>query len=131
MYGFAPYDLADGGPEKWEQIKEIVADGMLADFQKFTKNMGPENILARTVCSPVGIEESSLSFQHGDYGGIGRFLYQFLGRRPTPELSQYAVPGIGRLYLSGPFMHPGGGVIGGGRATAIKILDDLGMDFAR
>jgi hypothetical protein len=26
-------------------------------------------------------------------------------------------------------MHPGGGVIGGGRAVAVKILDDLGMDI--
>jgi hypothetical protein len=26
-------------------------------------------------------------------------------------------------------MHPGGGVIGGGRATAIKIMGDIGIDF--
>jgi phytoene dehydrogenase-like protein len=58
-------------------------------------------------------------------------VYQFLGRRPTPELAQYAVPGIERLYLAGPFMHPGGGVIGGGRPVAIKIMGDLGMDFEK
>jgi hypothetical protein len=26
-------------------------------------------------------------------------------------------------------MHPGGGVIGGGRAVAVKMMDDLGLDF--
>ena len=39
------------------------------------------------------------------------------------------MPGAERLYLVGPFMHPGGGVFGAGRATAIKMFDDLGMDF--
>jgi len=26
-------------------------------------------------------------------------------------------------------MHPGGGVSGGGRATAVKMLTDLGLDL--
>ena len=39
------------------------------------------------------------------------------------------MPGIDRLYLAGTFMHPPGGVTGGGRATAIKMFADLGMDF--
>ena len=51
------------------------------------------------------------------------------GHRPTPELAQYAVPGIEALYLAGTFMHPPGGVTGGGRATAIKICEDLDIDF--
>ena len=37
-----------------------------------------------------------------------------LGMRPTMELAQYRVPGAKGLYLSGPFMHPGGGLTGGG-----------------
>jgi phytoene dehydrogenase-like protein len=51
------------------------------------------------------------------------------GLRPTKELSQYTVPGVHGLYLAGAFMHPGGGVTGGGRATAIRILED--MELAR
>jgi hypothetical protein len=31
----------------------------------------------------------------------------------------------------GPFQHPGGGVYGAGRATAIRMFDDFGMDFGR
>jgi hypothetical protein len=29
----------------------------------------------------------------------------------------------------GPFQHPGGGVFGAGRATAMKVFDDLKLDF--
>jgi phytoene dehydrogenase-like protein len=124
-----PYELAEGGAKRWDDIKNEVADWMLKAYRKFATNMGDGNIIARYVDSPLDYERTSASFQRGDVSGIGRYLYQFLGRRPTPELSQYAVPGIGGLYLSGPFMHPGGGVIGGGRATAVKIMADLGLDF--
>jgi phytoene dehydrogenase-like protein len=129
MYGFAPYNLADGGPTRWDAVKGDVADWMLDGYRKYASNMTPDNIIGRHISSPLDNERTSASFQKGDISGIGRYLYQFLGRRPTPELSQYAVPGVEGLYLSGPFMHPGGGVIGGGRATAVKILDDLGIDF--
>ena len=129
MYSFAPYDLADGGAPRWDETKEKVADWMLASYREYAENIGPENILGRHISTPLDNERTTLSFQKGDISGIGRYLYQFLGRRPTPELSKYAVPGIEGLYLCGPFMHPGGGVIGGGRAVAVKMMDDLGMDF--
>ena len=129
MCSFAPYGLTDGGAARWDDVKEQVADGLLRTYRKFTDNMGSDNIIARHVDSPLDYERTSRSFQRGDISGIGRYLNQFLGRRPTPELAQYAVPGAKGLYLSGPFMHPGGGVIGGGRATARKIAGDLGVNF--
>lgn len=67
----------------------------------------------------------------GDVHGAAPFFYQSGGHRPTPELGQYKVPGVERLYLVGPFMHPGGGVYGAGRATAIKMCGDLKIDFDR
>ena len=124
-----PYELADGGPARWNEIKEEVADWVLDDFRKYTTNMGPENIIARHVDSPLDIERHSDSFQGGRAFGIAHYLHQSLGLRPTAALAQYAVPGADGLYLTGPFMHPGGGVIGGGRPTAMKIMDDLGIDF--
>jgi hypothetical protein len=44
-------------------------------------------------------------------------------------LGQYTVPGTERLYLVGPFQHPGGGVFGAGRATAQKLCEDIGVAF--
>jgi phytoene dehydrogenase-like protein len=131
LYTFAPYELADGGAARWDQIKEEVADAMLEEFRRFTTNMGPENIIQRHVESPLDMERSSASFQKGDIHGVGPYFHLTGGFRPLPELSQYTVPGIEGLYLAGPFMHPGGGVFGGGRATAIRMMQDLDIDFDR
>jgi len=129
LYSFVPYDLADGGAARWDAIKEQVADEMLESFRAFTTNMGPENIIARHIESPLDMERSSARFQKGDLHGSGGYLHQHGSYRPLPELAQFTVPGIERFYLVGPFMHPGGGVFGGGRATAVKIFDDLGIDM--
>jgi len=129
IYSFAPYRLAEGGPEAWDATKDGVADWLFAAYRKYATNVGPETVVGRYVTSPLDSVRHNISFQQGDISGIGRYLYQFLGRRPTPELSRYAVPGVEGLYLCGPFMHPGGGVIGGGRAVAVKMFDDLGIDF--
>jgi hypothetical protein len=67
---------------------------------------------------------------NGDIFGVGTAGGQILGRRPTPALAQYRVPGLDRLYLTGPFMHPGGTVTLGGRPTAMVVYDDLGIDLA-
>jgi phytoene dehydrogenase-like protein len=131
LYTFASYELADGGAAQWDNVKEAVADQMLTDFRKFTTNMDAPNILGRFVDSPLDMERSSASFQKGDLHGVGTALHQNAGFRPLPELAQYRVPGIERLYLVGPFLHPGGGVFGGGRATAMAIMQDLGLDFEK
>ena len=39
------------------------------------------------------------------------------------------MPGFERLYLVGPFQHPGGGVFGAGRAAAMRAFEDLKLDF--
>lgn len=131
LYTFVPYALAQGGAARWDEIKEQVADRMLESFRRFTSNMGPENIIARHIESPLDMERSSPSFQFGDTHGLGSYAHQHGSFRPLPELAQYTVPGIERFYLAGPFMHPGGGVFGGGRATAVRIFDDLGLDMEK
>ena len=132
FYGvtFGPFELADGGHARWDEVKEELADVSLAHYRKFISNMEDENILARKVFSPVDMERSSPnSMVRGDLHGAAPYLYQVMGHRPTPDLGQYTVPGIDGFYLVGPFMHPGGGVYGAGRATAIKMFDDMGIDF--
>lgn len=127
---FQPYRLADGGPRKWDDIKEQVADKLVDRLTHFIPDLVPENIIARTVDSPLDMERySPNSMLHGDAGGIAAHFFHTGGYRPTPELARYAVPGVERLYLCGPFMHPGAGVFAVGRPTAIKIFDDLGINF--
>ena len=127
LYSFMPYNLAEGGAKRWDEIKDRTADRMLESLRGFATNMDDSNIIARYVESPLDFERTSDSFQCGDIMGCGMYLDQYMGRRPTPEIANYTVPGIPGLYLVGPFMHPGGGVIGGGRPVAIKIMADLGI----
>lgn len=132
FYGvtFAPYELSDGGAARWDEIKEEVADGSLEYYRRFYSNLTADNILARVVRSPLDHErDSPASFVRGDIHGCAPFMYQSMGHRPTPDLGNYVVPGADRLYLVGPFMHPGGGVFGAGRGTAIRLMDDLGIDY--
>ncbi|MFM6852863.1 MAG: phytoene desaturase family protein [Sphingopyxis sp.] len=134
FYGvtFAPYDLHDGGPAAWDRVKEAVADESLRQYRLFFDNLDDDNILGRLVRSPVDHErDSPASFIRGDIHGCAPFMYQTVGHRPTPDLGSFRVPGVESLYLVGPFMHPGGGVFGAGRATAIQMMDDMNMDWEK
>ncbi len=128
-WDYVPYVRADG--RSWDEAKAEYAERMLEHIRRFLPNLTRENILAYHCDSPLDMERTSPSFVHGDLHGIAMSTYQSGAHRPTPELGQYTVPGIERLYLVGPFQHPGGGVFGAGRATAVKIFEDLKLDFER
>jgi phytoene dehydrogenase-like protein len=130
ILAISTYNLADGGPSRWDEIKESVADATLSRVRDFFDGVEPDAILAREITSPLDHERHTSSMVAGDVNGLATFGNQIAGLRPTPELSQYAVPGADGLYLTGPFMHPGAGVNGGGRAVAIRMFGDLGLDFS-
>ena len=126
---FCPYDLREGGAAAWDTEKAKFQSYVHAMAQRVCTNLTEENIVGTRFDTPLDMARYSPTFQRGDLGGIGKFFYQIGGHRPTPELAQYAVPGADGLYLAGTFMHPPGGVSGGGRATAIRICGDLDIDF--
>ncbi len=130
---FAPYKVTDPRfkDRHWDEFKEEIGDLSLAHYRKFISNLTSDNIIARGIVSPVDLERSSPnSMMRGDLHGVAPYFYQSAGHRPTPDLGQFTVPGIDRLFLAGPFQHPGGGVYGAGGATAIKMFEQLGMDFS-
>lgn len=125
LYNFVPFKL-DGKPlSYWDEVADEVKEQILGYYREITTNMGDDNIIASSIETPYDMHKWSHSFQNGDLFGCGTYLDQMMGRRPTPELAQYRVPGVEGLYLSGPFHHPGGAVTGGGRATAYQVLSDL------
>ncbi|NKJ02358.1 NAD(P)/FAD-dependent oxidoreductase [Novosphingobium sp. SG707] len=128
-FSYAPYELADGGAAAWDRIKEQHQQHIIEEIGLFCHNLDADNIIAVHSDSPLDLERSSPSFQRGDIHGCAPYLNQFAAHRPTPDLGNYTVPGVERMYLVGPFLHPGGGVFGAGRGTAIRMFDDLGMDF--
>ncbi len=128
-WDYVPYTRADG--RSWDDAKAEYAERMLEHMRRFLPNLTRESLIAYHCDSPLDMERTSPSFVHGDLHGIAMTTYQSGAHRPTPELGEYTVPGIERLYLVGPFQHPGGGVFGAGRATAVKVFEDLKLDFGR
>ena len=128
-WDYCPYEHPQGGHAAWDAKKKEFADSMLDHMGGFISNLTPANILAHHDDTPLDMERTSSSFRRGDIHGIAPNAYQSGAHRPTPELGNYTVPGVERLYLVGPFQHPGGGVIGAGRATAIKMFDDMRLNF--
>jgi phytoene dehydrogenase-like protein len=129
MSHWVPLKLEGDGD--WGQAKEHFADWMIERAARYFKNLSDATILGRHVDSPADMAAHSPSMRAGDIVGIGSNIYQFFGMRPTFELSQYRVPGAQGLYLAGPFMHPGGGLTGGGRAVAMRLMEDIGLDYSR
>jgi phytoene dehydrogenase-like protein len=113
----------------WDQAKRPFAETLLSRMSRFIDNLTPANIIDYVVDSPLDLERASVSFQKGDLHGIAPYMYQSGSHRPTPDLGQNVVPGAERLYLVGPFQHPGGGVFGAGRGAALRMFEDLKLDF--
>jgi phytoene dehydrogenase-like protein len=125
-WDYVPYERPDG--RSWDESKREFADKIIAQMGNYIDNV-PEIVIDYHCDSPVDMERTSPSFFRGDLHGIATTTYQSGAHRPTPELGQYRVPGVDRLYLVGPFQHPGGGVFGAGRATAMVMAEDLGIEF--
>jgi len=130
LYHYEPYHLKQGGPAKWGEIRQEVADGILRTAQKYCTNLREENILGRWICSPLDIERRNPAMQMGDLGHIGHFLTQSFSSRPISGWGNYRTPVKG-LYMCGASTHPGIGVTGGGRASVQVIMEDLGIDFRK
>lgn len=130
-FGFGPFRLRQGGSAAWDDRKTELAGYLRQSYARFCSNFDDENILGEQFHTPLDMQRYSPTFQNGDVGGVGKYFHQIGGHRPTPELAQYAVPGAEGLYLAGTFMHPPGGITGGGRATAVRIFEDLKLDFSR
>ncbi len=130
--GFAPYDLVEGGSSRWEEFREEYGQMRQEQQSHFVSNLNSDNIIAHKFYTPLDLERNSPnSMVKGDVHGVAPYFYQSVGNRPTADLGQFRVPGIESLYLVGPSMPPAGGVVGAGRAAAMIIFEDLGMDFNR
>lgn len=125
-----PYNLKEGGPTRWDEIKQEVSDGVLEMVQAHTTNLGPENILHKVTTSPLDFERYNPAWVRGDAHHLGAYLSQFFSNRPIPGWGRYRTP-VKKLYMCGSSTHPAGGVTGGGRAAVQVIMEDLGIDFKK
>ena len=129
IVGFLPYHLRDGGPTRWDAIKEEVSEALLDYYLRYTKNLTRRNILAKHVESPLDLERRNPHNYHGSCHGGDQDLAQEGGLRPAPGFGNYRMPVPG-LYQTGATTHPGASVTGApGRNCAQVLLADLGLSL--
>jgi phytoene dehydrogenase-like protein len=129
VISFFPYDLADGGAVRWDEVKEEVARRNLEYLRKFTPNLTDRTILSSQLESPLDLERFNAHNWHGSCHGGDASPAQSGAMRPVPGWASHRMP-IRGLYQTGSTTHPGGSVTGGpGRNAAWVILDDLGLSL--
>ena len=129
VLSFFPYDLADGGPARWDDIKHEVAQRNLDYLRRFAPNLTDKVILGSHIESPLDLERRNLHNWHGSCHGGELSPAQSGANRPVPGWASHRMP-IKGLYQTGATTHPGGSVSGGpGRNAARVVLDDLGLSL--
>jgi len=123
LWQFVPYNLADGGPLKWDEIKDGYTDQMIEFMQKFVKNDLRKAIAGRYIMSPLDVERKNPSMGHGSFMHGDLAQDQFGVFRPFHDYPVGKSP-IENLYLCGD-----AGACAGdqGRRAAWLCLDDLKM----
>jgi phytoene dehydrogenase-like protein len=127
VVGFQPYELP-GGPRRWDQLKDEVAEANLAALRRYAPNLADDVILASHVKSPLDLERFNPHNWHGSCHGGDMGPAQSGALRPAPGWAGHRTP-IPGLYQTGATTHPGGSVSAApGRNAAMVVLRDLGFD---
>jgi phytoene dehydrogenase-like protein len=118
---YYPYHLSGG--RHWDEIKDQVADQILAKVERHIPNLR-RIIVGRQVLSPLDLERV-FGLTEGDVFQGRHEIDQIFSLRPHPKAARYRTP-IKALYLCGAGAHPGGGVTGApGHNAARRVLKDL------
>ena len=118
---YHPYELSNG--ENWDAIREREADKLYDLVCQYAPNMRGK-MIARYIQTPLDLERT-LGLLRANVMHLEMSLDQMFMFRPLPELSEYKVPGLPGLYLTGASTHPGGGVFAAsGYNTARVILGE-------
>lgn len=127
VWQYAPYRLAVGGEERWNEVREEYADFVLSLWQSYTTNINKNNILGLYIQDPLRTYQKHENYENG-VDVVGDLTPDQLGYfRPIPGYN-YRTP-IKRLYLCGGSSHPSGGVTAApGYNAAGVILDDLNIE---
>jgi len=129
MDTFVPMKLANG--KKWAEVGEdYIKNVELPKLREYTTNMSDDNILGRFIQTAETLEEQNPCLVEGSCTGGSMRLFQTGYLRPFPGYSDYRSP-IKKMYMTGPYCHPGGAISAAGTITAGVILEDLGLKKKR
>ena len=126
----APFDLKDGGPDKWLHMKykEEIVDYQLATISEYAPNMTRENVLFTYVTTPADIQNKLPNMVRGSYKQGQYHPLQMGYLRPNQDCSHNKTP-IKNLFLGGANVYPGGCVIWGpGYICANTVAETYGIE---
>ena len=113
--------------EEWEEVRATYNERFIERFQKWAPNMTRDNIIDDYFYTPLD-QQDEMRLMEGDFNNGAVAPDQMGSNRPFPEASQYRTE-IERLYLCGPYMHPGGGASASAGYNCFKIIaEDFGLD---
>lgn len=130
LSSFAPYELKEGGADKWYSMsfKEEQIRRHIETLRKYAPNLTDDKILGTFTNTPLDIENK---FSDMVKGGIKQGEYHPLQMgylRPNELCSQNRTP-IKNLYVGGASVFPGGLILlGSGYLAANSIVEDLGVE---
>jgi phytoene dehydrogenase-like protein len=125
----APFDLKDGGSEKWlnGKYRQHTIEQKLAILRRYAPNMDGEKVLWTYLTTPRDIENKFANMVKGSYKQGSYHPLQMGFLRPNQECSQCRTP-VKNLYLGGASVAPGGMVLfGPGYNCTNAIADDHGI----
>ena len=125
----APYDLKDGGHDRWLNLKfkEEWAEKRIALLGQYAPNVTKDNVLWTYMTTPADIQNKFANMVKGGYKQGQYHPLQMGFLRPNQECSQHKTP-VKNLYLGGSSVYPGGCVIWGpGYNCANVVAEDFGI----
>ena len=124
----SPYELKNGGAERWNDVKQEYLARCIEKWREYAPNMNSKNVIAKAAYTPYDISSKVVSMVRGGFN-LGRISPDQSGiHRPVDGLGSYALTTIKGLYLTGAGTHPGGTMLGAaGYNAAGVIANDLGI----
>lgn len=125
----APFELANGGSERWlnRAYREEAAERQLAVLRRYAPNLTKDAVLWTYLTTPADLQNKFANMVRGSYKQGAYHPLQMGYLRPNQECSQYRTPVKG-LYLGGASAAPGGMVIfGPGYNCANAIAEDFAI----
>lgn len=126
----APFDLKDGGSERWlnRKCRDETIERLLAILERYAPNITRDKVLWTYLTTPADIQNKFANMVKGSYKQGAYHPLQMGYLRPNQECSLNRTP-LKNLYVGGASVYPGGCVIwGSGYNCANSVAEDYGIE---
>ncbi len=120
---FAPYSLAEGGPDAWDEAGWTFGKACIDAWTDYAPNL-KDAIIDWAPYTPADVSRRMVNMVSGDWMGGLIDHENMLTDRPGPDLSQYRVPGIDGLYMCGATQHPHGFITFAPAYNSLQVIAD-------